>query len=60
MARVLREGDSPFRTANVRMFVSRAELSSKEIRFFATKDALEMTVLHSDKSAVGAVLICHR
>lgn len=60
MARALREGDPVFRTAYVRLFVSRVELSSEEIRIFGTKDALERALIQDSRSQDGTVPIFDR
>lgn len=41
MAQQLRDGDPKFRSAYVRLFVDRVELTSDEIRIFGSKEALE-------------------
>jgi hypothetical protein len=60
MRHALRPGDPAFRSAYVRLFVSRVELSTEEIRIFGFKSAIERTLTASASSKTGAVPIFDR
>ena len=60
MAQQLRRGNPKFRSAYVRLFIDRVELTSEEVRIFGSKAALEKALNSIDDLAKGEVPIFDR